>query len=86
LWTVSYVEFGKHMTKVYHETILSINDPKKRAKALEPILEFVESMDAVGETGEHGLKSVVSTMQTAKEQFTSLVQDTLVFTCSCTDT
>jgi hypothetical protein len=71
--TVSYKEFGKHMTKIYKDTILSIEDPEERAEALRPIWDFVDNLDAMEDTSEHALKSVVSTMQSAKDQFTTLV-------------
>jgi hypothetical protein len=70
---VNYVEFGKHMTKVYNETIKSIKDPQKRAEAMQPIWDYVDAVDAVEDTGKHAIKSVVATMQAAKDQFTTLV-------------
>ena len=70
---MTYKEFGKHMTAQYRKTIMSIKDPRERAKALQPIWDYVDSLDAIEHTGSRGLKSVVSTMQAAKDQFTTLV-------------
>ena len=77
---MSFNEFGVHMTKIYNTTIKSIQDPAERAKALQPIWEYVDSLDVVENTGNHKLKSVVSTMQSAKDQFATLVSYLVVFT------
>jgi hypothetical protein len=53
--------------------ILLIKDPKKHTEALQPIWDYMDSLDAVGDTDRHALKMVVSTMQAAKDQFTTLV-------------
>jgi hypothetical protein len=70
------MEYGKHMTEVYRETILLIKDPKERAEALQPIWDYVDSLDAIDDTDGHALKMVVSTMQAAKDQFVTLVSAT----------
>jgi hypothetical protein len=62
------------MNEAYHDKILSITDSNKRAEALQPILDFAENLESVGETVERTLKSVVATMQSAKDQFTELVR------------
>jgi ABC-type uncharacterized transport system YnjBCD substrate-binding protein len=68
------------MTKIYNNTIKSIEDPAERARVLQPIWEYVDSLDVVENTGHHKLKSVVSTMQSAKDQFATLVSILVVFT------
>jgi ABC-type uncharacterized transport system YnjBCD substrate-binding protein len=68
------------MTKIYNKTIKSIQDPAERARVLQPIWEYVDSLDVVENTGNHKLKSVVSTMQSAKDQFATLVSLLVVFT------
>ena len=67
------MEYGKIMNQAYHDQILSITDMTERAEALQPILTFVADLENQGETVERSLKSVVSTMQSAKDQFTELV-------------
>jgi hypothetical protein len=69
---VSYKAFGQHMIQKYRETILSIEDLTERAEAMRPIWDYVDSVDAAGVEGK-ALKSVVSTMKSAREQFTTLV-------------
>lgn len=71
---MNFVEFGKHITDVYRKTILSIEDPQKRAEALQPVWDYVDSLDIIDNSDEQGLKSVVNTMQAAKDQFTTLVR------------
>jgi hypothetical protein len=78
---VSFNEFGAHITDIYKKTILSIEDPAERAKAMQPIWEYVDSLDVVENTGNHKLKSVVSIMQSAKDQFATLVSVHVVLTC-----
>lgn len=73
-YTVDFVEFGQHMTDVYRKTISSIQDPQQCAEALQLVWDYIDSLDVVENTGEHSLKSVVSTMQTARDQFTTLVR------------
>jgi hypothetical protein len=73
LIAVTYAEFGKHMINEYNKEIKSIADPQKRAEAMQPIWEYVDSLETVDTTGAHALKSVVSVMKTAKDQFATLV-------------
>ena len=70
---VDYVEFGKYMTEIYNNEIKPITDPRKRAEAMQPIWDYVDSLEVVDTTGAHALKSVVSMMKTAKDQFATLV-------------
>jgi hypothetical protein len=70
---VTFEQYGKHMTEVYHKSIKSIKDPHLRAEALQPIWDYADSLEVVENTGEHKLKSVVANMQSAKDQFTTLV-------------
>ena len=70
---VTYVEYGKVMNEAYRDMVLSVEDPVKRAEVLKPILEFTDSLDNTEIDGAHTLKSVVATMQAAKDQFTNLV-------------
>ena len=70
---VDYVEFRKYMTEIYNNEIKSITDHHKRAEAMQPIWDYVDSLEVVDTTGAHALVSVVSMMKTAKDQFTTLV-------------
>ena len=82
---VSYKEFGKHMVGIYNKEIKSIADPQKRAEAMQPIWDYVDSLETVDTTGAHALKSVVSIMKTAKDQFTTLVSRAPYSGQSCLD-
>ena len=68
------------MTDIYNKTIKCIEDPAERVKAMQPIWEYIDSLDVVENTGNDKLKSVVSTMQSAKDQFATLVSVLVVLT------
>jgi hypothetical protein len=61
------------MAEVYHRDIKSISDPQQREAAFKPIADYVESLHSAEGSDEVALKSVVSLMKSAKEQFTNLV-------------
>lgn len=61
------------MNQAYCKMVLSVEDPVKHAEVLKPILEFTDALDDGEIGGAHTLKSIVATMQAAKDQFTSLV-------------
>jgi hypothetical protein len=73
--TVSLDEYTKIVTAAYHKDITSIADPEQRAAALQPIFDFVDSQESALESSDVSLKTVVSVMTAAKNQFTNLVSN-----------
>jgi hypothetical protein len=62
------------MTDVYNQDFKPITDPQEREAAFKPILEYVASLDNAESSSEISLKSIVTVMKSAKEQFSNLVR------------
>jgi hypothetical protein len=62
------------MNQAYRDMMSPITDDEERARVLKPIMDYAESLDNKVVTTAHTFKSIVSTMQSAKDQFTGLVR------------
>jgi hypothetical protein len=72
---VSFQQYSTHVAEVYRNEFLSITDPEERAAAFQPMWDFVNSGELVNDSNDVAVKSVVSVMNSAKEQFANLVCD-----------
>jgi hypothetical protein len=57
---------------------MSITDADKRAEALQPIRDYVDSLEKNDNSNGLALKSVVTLMKNAKDQLTTLVSHCFV--------
>jgi hypothetical protein len=72
---VTFPEYSAHVADVYRKDYASIKDPEQHAAAFQPIWDYVNSAELVDDPNNVAVKSVVSVMNSAKDQFTNLVRN-----------
>ena len=69
---VDWQEYGTVLNQAYHNTMDSVTDEAEQAEILGPIMAFAEAHKSRA-SKKNSLKSITTTMQNAKDQFTGLV-------------